>query len=225
MQETQVWSLGREDHLEKEAATHSSTLAWKIPWTEEPGRLQSMGSQRVGYDWATSFSLSGFCHTLTWISHRCTCPPKFWDTLICYGSYSSLYPIVLVFFLLEYYRSLPSVSLPSNSFSIRIVSLFYIISLGCFLGIDTDFSTCLTRLTSRSSLSLPLYLSPLHSHSTCTHCSSSLLCCSLCPLPLLPRPCPSHVPLQHPVPCSPGWPSHLTLNDLLADLISVHSQP
>ena len=47
MQETQVQSLGREDLLEKEMATHSSTLAWKSPWTEEPGRLQSMGSQRV----------------------------------------------------------------------------------------------------------------------------------------------------------------------------------
>ena len=43
-------------------ATHSSTLAWKIPWTEEPGRLQSMGSQRVGHDWATSLSLFTFMH-------------------------------------------------------------------------------------------------------------------------------------------------------------------
>ena len=50
MWETQVQSLGREDPLEKEMAAHSSILAWKIPWTEEPGRLQSMGSQRVGHD-------------------------------------------------------------------------------------------------------------------------------------------------------------------------------
>ena len=50
MWETQVRSLGREDPLEKEMATHSSTLAWKIPWTEEPGRLQYTGSQRVGHD-------------------------------------------------------------------------------------------------------------------------------------------------------------------------------
>ena len=50
MQETWVQSLGWEDPLQKEMATHSSTLAWKIPWTEEPGRLQSMGSQRVGHD-------------------------------------------------------------------------------------------------------------------------------------------------------------------------------
>ena len=57
MQETWVWSLGQEDPLEKEMATHSSILAWKIPWTEKLGRPQSMGSQRVGHDWATSLSL------------------------------------------------------------------------------------------------------------------------------------------------------------------------
>ena len=50
MQETGVRSLGREGPLEKEMAIHSSTLAWKIPWMEERGGLQSMGSQRVGYD-------------------------------------------------------------------------------------------------------------------------------------------------------------------------------
>ena len=50
MQETQVLSLGWEDPLEKEMAAHSSIHAWKNPWTEEPGRLQSMGSQRVGHD-------------------------------------------------------------------------------------------------------------------------------------------------------------------------------
>ena len=50
MQETWVPSLGWEDPLEKEMATHSSILAWRIPWTEEPGELQSTGSQRVGRD-------------------------------------------------------------------------------------------------------------------------------------------------------------------------------
>ena len=50
VQETQVRSLGGEDPLEKDVATHSSILAWKIPWMEEPGRLQSMGSQRVGHN-------------------------------------------------------------------------------------------------------------------------------------------------------------------------------
>ena len=50
MQETWVHSLGQEDPLEKEMATHSVTLAWKIPWMEQPGRLQSTGSQRVGHN-------------------------------------------------------------------------------------------------------------------------------------------------------------------------------
>ena len=58
VRETWVRSLGQEDPLEKEMATHSSTIAWKIPWTEEAGRLQSLGSQRVGHNGATSLSLS-----------------------------------------------------------------------------------------------------------------------------------------------------------------------
>ena len=58
MRETWVRALGWEDPLEKEMATHSSILAWKIPWTEVPGRLQFMGLQRVAHDWATSLSLS-----------------------------------------------------------------------------------------------------------------------------------------------------------------------
>ena len=53
MQETQVWPLGQEGPLEKAMTMHSSTLSWKIPWMEEPGRLQPMGSQRVGRDWMT----------------------------------------------------------------------------------------------------------------------------------------------------------------------------
>ena len=60
MQETWVQSLGGEDPLEKEMATHFSILAWRIPWTEEPGRLQFMGSQRVGHNWATPLT-----HSLT----------------------------------------------------------------------------------------------------------------------------------------------------------------
>ena len=58
MQETQVGSLGPEDTLEKEMATCSKILAWKIPWMEEPGRPQSIGSQRVGDDSVTSLSFS-----------------------------------------------------------------------------------------------------------------------------------------------------------------------
>ena len=60
MWETWVWSLGWEDPLEKEMAAHSSTLAWEIPWTEEPGGLQSMGSQRVKHDWVTERARTHF---------------------------------------------------------------------------------------------------------------------------------------------------------------------
>ena len=74
MRETQLRSLGREDPLEKEMVIHSSILAWRIPWTEKPGRLQSTGSQRVGHDWATSLthqqedflSILLFYHQLMW---------------------------------------------------------------------------------------------------------------------------------------------------------------
>ena len=58
VQKTWVQSLGWEHLLEKEMVTQSSILAWKIPWTEKPGKLQSMGSQRVEHDWATSLSLT-----------------------------------------------------------------------------------------------------------------------------------------------------------------------
>ena len=70
MRETQVRSLVWEDPLEKEMATHSSTVALKIPWTEERGRLHSMGSQRVPQDWATSLSffLSLVNHILSELS-------------------------------------------------------------------------------------------------------------------------------------------------------------
>ena len=57
MRETRVRSLGWEDSLEKEMAIHSSTLAWRIPWREEPGGLQSMGSQRVRHNWVTNTKL------------------------------------------------------------------------------------------------------------------------------------------------------------------------
>ena len=65
VQETQVSSLGQEDPLEKGMATHSSILAWKIPWTEEPGRLQSMGSQRVGLsDYTFTFKMTLYIQSI-----------------------------------------------------------------------------------------------------------------------------------------------------------------
>ena len=88
MQETQVQSLGWEDTLEKEMATHSSILAWKIPWTEEPGWLLSMGSQRVGHDWLSNFTtyllrflrqeLSGLPFLVQWTTFCLNSPP--WPT-------------------------------------------------------------------------------------------------------------------------------------------------
>ena len=71
MQETQVQSLGGEDLLEKGMATHSSTPAWRIPWTEEPGRLHSMGLQRVRHNWVTTTSRPAL-QQLTWVS-----PPRY----------------------------------------------------------------------------------------------------------------------------------------------------
>ena len=63
MQETQVWSLDQEDPLGKGMATHSSILTWRIPWTEEPGGLQSMGLQRVRHNWAANTLTNTFCLT------------------------------------------------------------------------------------------------------------------------------------------------------------------
>ena len=73
MWETWVQSLGWEDTLQKGIATHSSILAWRIPWTEEPGELQSMGFQRVGHDWApNTFTFNIHIYTHTYLIHKCT---------------------------------------------------------------------------------------------------------------------------------------------------------
>ena len=78
MQETQVQSLGWENPLEKGMAIHSSILAWRIPWTEESGRLQSMGSQRVRHDWATNtFTLPHYAWLLFLSSSLCRNVPSF----------------------------------------------------------------------------------------------------------------------------------------------------
>ena len=66
-QETLVWSLGPEDHLEKDTATHFSILAWEIPWTEEPGDLQFKWSQRAGHDWATEHTAHGQARSVCFI--------------------------------------------------------------------------------------------------------------------------------------------------------------
>ena len=71
-EESRVQSLSWEDPLEKGTATHASVLAWRIPWTGEPGRLQPMGSQRVGHDWATSLGAVAqavACLHSCWLTH------------------------------------------------------------------------------------------------------------------------------------------------------------
>ena len=76
MRETWVWSLGREDPLEKEMATHSRSQAWKIPWTEEPGRLQPMGSQRGRHNWAALLHFTSLQFTRELRSTYCRVWPK-----------------------------------------------------------------------------------------------------------------------------------------------------
>ena len=82
MQETRVPPLGQEYPLEKEMVTHSSILAWSIPWTEKTGRLQSTGLQKVGHDWATSLSLSGCGQLISGSSAFSKSSLNIWEFLV-----------------------------------------------------------------------------------------------------------------------------------------------
>ena len=95
MQETRVWSLGWEDPLEKEMATHCSILAWEIPWMEEPGRLQSMGLQRVGHNWATNTHTCAPGGVGCWLKKKSYCFPHLVNFVFC-----------LQFFALHFFFSL-----------------------------------------------------------------------------------------------------------------------
>ena len=119
MQETWVRSLCWEDLLEKEMATHSSILAWRILWMEEHGRLQSMGSQRVGHDWASSLSLSLF---IDYMPHKVII--KHWLNFLCY----ILYPCNLfVLYVVVYtYSPLPILPLLPPIPPLVFTSLFYV---------------------------------------------------------------------------------------------------
>ena len=85
MQETWAQSLGQEDPLEKEMATHSSILAWRIPWTEEPGGLQSMGSLRVGHDSKLTFAFQFPALAFGFLTAEKPGSPRDYldDTLLC----------------------------------------------------------------------------------------------------------------------------------------------
>ena len=143
MQETWVWSLGWEDSLEKGKATYSSILAWKIPWTEEPGGLQFMGSQRVRHNWVTKrYRLVWECEALggcnvgkdsqplwsfsskkpTWLSHEGW--GKFRDTGCRRGMTGTAETPQSLFFLTEQSVlsaggcTLPEATLPSLSLQV-----------------------------------------------------------------------------------------------------------
>ena len=118
MWETQVRSLGWEDPLEKEMATHSNILAWKIPWTEEHGRLQSMGSQRVGHDWATSLHLHCWMQFFLYNSINI-----FSSSWLKYSPYHSL----LVFSLFLCFNSLISPRKSLAPYKDRIIALNIIV--------------------------------------------------------------------------------------------------
>ena len=119
MQETCVQSLVREDLLEKEIATHSSILAWKTPWTVEPGRLQSMGSQRVGHNWATEHKCLQKINGGKFASHDLGSNPKCLDATVCLhaqslnlsntatpGAVAHQTPLFMGFFRQEYWSGL-----------------------------------------------------------------------------------------------------------------------
>ena len=110
MWETQVPSLGWEDPLEKEMATHSSTLAWKIPWTEEPGRLRSMGLQRVGQDSVTSLLVSLSRHIITKLRFLSRQPDVISIQLWSLGMNS----LQLASHLQTFHMTHPSLALPSD---------------------------------------------------------------------------------------------------------------
>ena len=145
MRKTWVWALGREVPLEKEMAIHSSILAWKIPWMEEPGRLQSMGSQRVGHDWATSLHLievipewsSGFPYFLQLQSEFGSKDFMIWATVSSRSCFCWLY------------RASPSLA-PKNIISlISVLTIFWcshVESLGfSYLGCGVSLHGCSSK--------------------------------------------------------------------------------
>jgi len=121
VQETWVWSLGQEDPLEKGMANHSSILAWRIPWTEEPGRLQSMGSQRVGYDWATTtLRLTSYYSSQCLIEVNIRCSSLGSTEVAILSFLTPLFYSLLTFFLLQ------SITSPINyPYASLFLSLFF----------------------------------------------------------------------------------------------------
>ena len=132
IRETRVWSLDQEDPLEKEMATHSSTLSWKIPWTEEPGRLQSMGSKRVGHDWETSLFTFTMLTTVSIYEHR-----------LCFHLFrSSLISFSTVFYFSEYKSYTPL-----DRFIPKYFTLFWCYyRWHCFINFILDYLNAIIQL-------------------------------------------------------------------------------
>ena len=117
MQETGVGSLWREDPLEKGIATHSSILAWRIPWAEEPGGLQSMGSQRVGYDWATKHTAQASCRPPIPVPH---------PALLFYTSVFLSFPCIInisLYWIIFYFFNLASSCLSCSMLGLEALRL------------------------------------------------------------------------------------------------------
>ena len=159
MQQTQVRSLSTEDPLEKGMATHSSILAWRIPWTKEPGELQSMGSQRVGHDWATntftSLSMMPSCNEFGSVSSSL----NFWNSLRRIGINSYMFGIILLWHCLALDFWLLEVLLFRNLMLLLVISQFQLsisswLSLGkLYLSRNLSVSSRLTNLLAYSCLS------------------------------------------------------------------------
>ena len=155
MRETCVQSQDQEGLWEKEMATHSSILAWKIPWTEEPVRLQSMGSQRVGHDWAISLSLI-VKNCLFYVSVHYVCMYLSINHLCIYESVSHLH--IYVSMCLSMYPSVSmyqlSTDLSNNHLYIYLCIYVAIICVSMYL--------CIHPLSMYLSIYPSLYLSIIY---------------------------------------------------------------
>ena len=191
MQEIWVWSLGREDHLEKEMATHSSILAWRIPWTEEPGRHQFMGFQRVRHNAVTKPPPQPKCNLI--VSVLSPIGPGWWKL--------SVIPFRILSYTFPWVLHLKTGSLECKSFRQQGSGFQYHVFLMAFTGLSLVPCFLVVRLNwsqlhSHSSLSTRPLQNPQDSQLPTTHmafCSSKACRCEVgsvnCKLSMLWFPC------------------------------------
>ena len=125
MQETRVWSLGQENPLEKQMASHSSILAWRIPWTEEPVRLPSLGLQRVGHNWATNACTCTHTHTHTHTHRVCQ---VFYLFLGQFVISQGMHPFIYIITCTD----IKLVIVPSYPFTVRTILSFFMMVVFVF---------------------------------------------------------------------------------------------